>query len=145
MWIDATTHAREWISTTTAMNLLRHMIEDYDSDQDVKHLVDTYDWFFVPVVNPDGYAHTWIVPESFSYGGFEGRLWRKNRRINKGSKCIGVDLARNNDNFWARRNPDPCSEEYEGPYAASEPENRAIQKELMRISPHLLQLLTLHS
>ena len=35
------------------------LIDDYSSDATAKRLVDTYDWYFLPVVNPDGYSHTW--------------------------------------------------------------------------------------
>lgn len=35
------------------------LIDDYPTDADVKRLVDTYDWYFTPVSNPDGYVYTW--------------------------------------------------------------------------------------
>jgi murein tripeptide amidase MpaA len=35
------------------------MVDNYPTDPDVEQLVDTYDWYFTPLVNPDGYAHTW--------------------------------------------------------------------------------------
>jgi murein tripeptide amidase MpaA len=31
----------------------------YGSDSEITALVDQYDWKFVPIANPDGYAYTW--------------------------------------------------------------------------------------
>jgi len=55
-------------------------------------------------------------------------MWRKNRRINKGSSCVGVD---NNRNWGFKFNTggssnNPCDEAYHGPTAFSEPENTAL-------------------
>ena len=30
----------------------------YGNDSDVTYLVDTYDFHFLPIVNPDGYVYT---------------------------------------------------------------------------------------
>ena len=35
------------------------LIDDYPSDAKVKELVDKFDWYFLPVANPDGYNYTW--------------------------------------------------------------------------------------
>lgn len=35
------------------------MISGYGSDSTVTGLVDAYDWYFAPVLNPDGYVFTW--------------------------------------------------------------------------------------
>jgi len=37
------------------------LIDDYPSDPEVKKLVDKYDWYLLPVVNPDGYSYTWTT------------------------------------------------------------------------------------
>ena len=37
------------------------LISTYDSDAIIKQLVDTYDWYILPVINPDGYVHTWTT------------------------------------------------------------------------------------
>lgn len=29
------------------------------TDENAKHLMEKYDWYFVPVVNPDGYEYSW--------------------------------------------------------------------------------------
>ena len=31
----------------------------YGSDAEITALVDQYDWKFIPIANPDGYAYTW--------------------------------------------------------------------------------------
>jgi len=38
---------------------LLQLVDFYPGDADVQHLVDTYDWYLMPVVNPDGYTYTW--------------------------------------------------------------------------------------
>ena len=38
---------------------LTQLIDDYPSDAEVKELVDKFDWYLMPVVNPDGYSYTW--------------------------------------------------------------------------------------
>jgi len=35
------------------------LIDDYPRDPEVKELVDKYDWYLLPIVNPDGYSYTW--------------------------------------------------------------------------------------
>jgi len=35
------------------------LVDNYRSDPKVKELVDKYDWYLLPIVNPDGYSYTW--------------------------------------------------------------------------------------
>ena len=45
-------------------------------------------------------------------------MWRKNRRVNKGSSCVGVDLNRNYGFKWmvnGGASDDPCNDRYAGP------------------------------
>ncbi|CAG0881815.1 unnamed protein product [Darwinula stevensoni] len=121
-WIDGGIHAREWISPATSTYIMREFVENYDVHKDV---VDLYDWYFLPVVNPDGYE----------YSQTENRLWRKTRSDHDSpSGCIGVDSNRNFDFHWMESgaSSDKCSEIYAGPEAESEPENRAIRDFLMQ-------------
>ena len=37
---------------------LFQMVTQYANDSDVTYLVDTYDFHFLPIVNPDGYVYT---------------------------------------------------------------------------------------
>ena len=34
------------------------MLNEYGSDRDSRFMVDTFDWIWVPVANPDGYQYT---------------------------------------------------------------------------------------
>lgn len=134
-WIDATIHAREWISTATAVKIIDHLARGGDSD--AERLVDKYDWYIMPVVNPDGYSFTFT----------DDRYWRKNRHPNAGYDCVGVDLNRNLDVEWGTEGVShfPCSELYCGPHAASEPEIIAVQNEARHLASGLQGWLSMHS
>lgn len=69
IWIDGGIHAREWISPASVTFMLRQLVEVQNPDD--ADLLDKLDWYFLPVVNPDGYEFT-RAP-----GG--DRLWRKTR------------------------------------------------------------------
>jgi len=118
LWFDGGIHAREWISTATVIYMLGHIVSDHATDPDIKALLDQFDIYVLPLLNPDGYVYTWTTD----------RMWRKNRRINSApfTKCVGVDLNRNWDYHWGDSNETsdtfPCSEAYRGPSAFSEVE-----------------------
>ncbi len=86
-------HAREAITLSQLLDFATHLCENYGSDDRVTHLVDNREFWFVPVVNPDGVLYN----EQIAPGG--GGLWRKNRRDN-GDGTIGVDLNRNFGFMW---------------------------------------------
>ncbi|XP_076350463.1 carboxypeptidase A2-like isoform X3 [Tachypleus tridentatus] len=58
VWIDSGIHAREWISVTTAVYIATQLVEKYNSEKDVKVLVDSYEWYIMPCANPDGYEYS---------------------------------------------------------------------------------------
>ena len=110
----ATHHAREWVSTTMAMYLIRYLADSLSPA-----LRDGRDVWVIPVANPDGYQYS-----------FDGeRLWRKNRRRNPDG-TVGVDLNRNYPAFWGRdevgSSPNTAAETYRGTGPASEPEVAAL-------------------
>jgi len=119
--IDSTIHAREWIATSSNVNFMDKMARQYGSDAEVTDMLDKFNFFFLPVVNPDGYSYTWT----------NDRMWRKNRAPNSGSPCVGTDLNRNYDYQWgeAGASSNPCSETYHGDSPASEPETQVIQEQ----------------
>lgn len=59
-------HGREWIAPTTALFILKQLVENYQTN---KGVVDSLDWYIMPLANPDGYEFSHI----------SDRFWRKNR------------------------------------------------------------------
>lgn len=118
--INATQHAREWISTSSTMYLARTLVESDDATVDA--LRSELAFVIVPVANPDGYVFTWE----------EDRLWRKNRRDGH-----GVDLNRNWPVAWGGQGSsgDPASNNYRGAAALSEPEAAALAELAAGLSP----------
>lgn len=49
-----TVHAREWISAPVVEYLALNLLTEYGNDEDVTELVDSYDYWIFPFVNPDG-------------------------------------------------------------------------------------------
>lgn len=113
-------HAREWISVEVPLLLGKYLVENYDSNAEVRQLVDNCETWIVPLVNPDG----------LEYSIHFYRYWRKNRRDN-GDGTFGVDLNRNYDYMWGYddegSSPNSYSEVYRGPESFSEPEIQAIR------------------
>ncbi|RSM52792.1 zinc carboxypeptidase [Actinoplanes sp. ATCC 53533] len=126
-------HAREWITPEMTRRLMHHVIDGYGTDPALTKLLNTTELWFLPVVNPDGY--------DFTFTSEDNRLWRKNLRDNNGDGEItlgdGVDLNRNFAEKWGYDNegssPDPSSETYRGPSAASEPETKALDALFKRV------------
>ena len=124
-------HAREPISLSETIFYMWYLLENYESNEAIKRIVDNTELYFIPVVNPDGY----IFNQTTNPDG--GGMWRKNRRpFNDG--LFGVDNNRNYD-YWKENDPfqsvwntlgvsaDATGETYPGTAAMSEPENLAIQ------------------
>jgi carboxypeptidase T len=127
-------HARELVNPDALVTLATRMCQSYTGNTDivlggktyaastVKLIVDTMDVFMLPLVNPDG--RTYVQAPSGD------PWWRKNRRVNAGSPCQGVDLNRNFDFLHASgigTSASECSEVFRGPGAFSEPETRNVR------------------
>jgi len=138
LWFDGGLHAREWIATGAVTYMLGHIVSGHETDADIKNLLNDFDLYVMPLLNPDGYVYSWE----------EDRMWRKNRRINSGSKCVGVDLNRNWDYHWGDStdfsDTFPCSEAYRGPSAFSEVEVLNVANFLASI-PKLEGYINFHS
>ncbi|WP_030670374.1 M14 family metallopeptidase [Streptomyces rimosus] len=119
-------HAREWITPEMTRRLMQYYLAGYGKDPRLTKILDTTELWFVLSANPDGYDYTFESPQN--------RMWRKNLRDNNGDGKItpgdGVDLNRNFSYKWGYDNegssPNPSSETYRGPAAASEPETKAL-------------------
>ncbi|XP_072039386.1 carboxypeptidase B-like isoform X1 [Amphiura filiformis] len=109
-------HAREWISPATVLYLAKYLVE---GGADAKDLLQKFDFYVIPVLNVDGYSFTWT----------DNRLWRKTRKPNEGSPCMGTDPNRNFATGWGGigSSNEPCSDIYHGTKAFSEPEVAAIR------------------
>lgn len=117
-------HAREPESLSQLIYFMWYILENYDTDPNIKAMVDNTEMYFVPMINPDGYRFN----QSTNPAG--GGLWRKNRRINK-DNYVGIDLNRNYGKYWGYDNSgssnDPQSDVYRGTSAFSEVETQAMK------------------
>ena len=152
--VTGTHHAREWASLTATLNMGEKLLENYNSDEEIKKRVDNAEIWIVPLVNPDGYE----------YSRNNDSFWRKNRRpvypsdvppeisefmtpSSDGTLGYGVDPNRNYydgnpdhigfyrppwdkaDNIWddfSSTSDIPRRDTYRGPEGASEKEIQAL-------------------
>lgn len=54
--MDATMHAREWVTTPVALYSIHRLVEDLRAED--YDLMENIDWIVLPIVNPDGYVYT---------------------------------------------------------------------------------------
>lgn len=89
VWLDALTHAREWITGTTMLYIIDQLVAGRGKQRfgGTQPVAFTKNYIIVPVVNPDGYVYTWTT----------NRMWRKNRSRaamrSPDSKCVGVSIT----------------------------------------------------
>ena len=124
---DAIHHAREPASLSQLIYYMWYLLENYDSNADVKQIVDNTELYFIPVLNPDGYLYNQVTNPNG--GGF----WRKNR-----FNTHGVDNNRNYDHYpngnsaaatWGGpgSSNNTGDQTYHGTSAFSEVENQAMK------------------
>jgi len=130
-------HAREWISVMVPMWIADKLVYEYDTNPQIRSLVDRVEWFIIPIVNVDGYAYSWSTD----------RMWRKNRHAPPpGSSCYGVDDNRNYGVGWGGggSSSNPCDETYRGTAAFSEPETAAM-RDFTLAHPNIVVTMSYHS
>lgn len=113
---DSGQHARELPPAEISLRLAATLTDHYDSDAEIRTLVNSRDTWIVPVVNPDGRAN---VQAGDTY-------WRKNLRKNSWG-ARGVDTNRNSDDHWAKGNGNPWADDFHGKAPTSEPETQALR------------------
>lgn len=96
-------HAREWISVSTTLYSLYHILIHHNRAAEHAILRDL-DFLIVPIMNPDGYVYTWE----------HDRLWRKNRQDTGVPICQGIDIDSAFPYHWKPSGGTPCSELYAG-------------------------------
>lgn len=98
-------HAREWISISSSCFILFQLLSDYENGNlSVKRYLENLDFFFLPVMNPDGYEYTWKSE----------RLWRKNRQKTFNPRCPGIDIDHSFGFHFTSGFESPCSDDYSG-------------------------------
>ncbi|CAH4038111.1 unnamed protein product [Pieris brassicae] len=116
--IDAAMHGNEWITAEFVTYLANELVKaDKAMSSKLRRVAHKYNWFLIPVANPDGYV----------YSMKNDRLWRNNRHI-ENNNTIGVDLNRNFDYSFCTQgaNKEPSKDYFCGSKDFSEPESRAI-------------------
>ncbi|XP_045490049.1 carboxypeptidase B-like isoform X1 [Pieris rapae] len=136
VWLDASIHSREWISTAVVTYLAEFIAKNFQ-----KHpkSITNKDWHIVPVLNPDGYVFTHT----------KDRMWRKNRAHHEGER-VGVDLNRNFSYGWGNNGDQGSSGEptnvfYRGPAPFSEPETAAVRDTILGSASPFKVFLSFHS
>lgn len=138
IFMDCGFHAREWIAVSTCVWMMDRIVQDYrNGDALLKSILAKYEIHIAPLVNPDGYEYSHV-----SY-----RMWRKNRKVNPNSSCIGVDLNRNFGYKWLTggSSTNPCSDTYAGPSADSELETKAVEQAILAKAGQWDAYLTIHT
>lgn len=131
-FINCGIHAREWVSPATCMYMIKQIISKYGKDLSVTEMLDKMDFVIMPVLNVDGYAFTWEQP-----GNPRNRFWRKTRKLNQGTTCIGTDPNRNWDYKWGLpgASNEPCDNDYRGTKPFSEVEVKNVAEYLRKNRP----------
>ena len=128
IFVIAQHHARELNSPHMVIGAMQRVVAAYATDPAIQAVVDNYELYFVPMVNPDGVDHVWNVDE----------FWRKNRRQNSNGS-FGVDLNRNYPFLWGQcgASTNQNSGTYRGPAAASEPETITMRNAIETLRPEI--------
>lgn len=126
--IAAQHHARELNSPVMVIEAMRRVLGAYATNPALQNVVNSYELYFVPMVNPDGVDYVWNTNAN----------WRKNRRANGGTS-YGVDNNRNYSFLWGLCGSSTVttSETYRGPSAASEPETLVMRNLVARLRPEI--------
>ncbi|KAJ8944095.1 hypothetical protein NQ318_019433 [Aromia moschata] len=134
VFLEATIHAREWIAPAVQTYILNEFLTSNNAS--VRQLAESYDWYFFPIFNPDGYEYSHTTD----------RMWRKTR-VPHSILCAGADPNRNWNYHWgvAGTSASPCSDAYRGPAAFSEPLVRSAAEFIESVAEKLVAYISFHS
>uniref|UniRef100_A0A674K2F7 Carboxypeptidase A3 n=1 Tax=Terrapene triunguis TaxID=2587831 RepID=A0A674K2F7_9SAUR len=138
IFMDCGIHAREWISPAFCQWFVKQAARTYGKDKIMTHLLDSLNFYVLPVFNIDGYVWSWT----------QDRMWRKNRSKNSSTNCTGTDLNRNFAAAWGTTgfiSDDPCDETYYGPAPESEDETKAVATFIRNHLSSIKAYLTIHA
>lgn len=136
IFIESNTHAREWLTSASTTWIINELL--VSTDPEIQALLNNFNWYIFPVVNPDGYEYSHTTD----------RMWRKTRSP-QGPICWGTDPNRNWDNHWQLggygSSDNPCADTYAGPTAFSEIETKSLSNFLLSIKDEIKIYLSFHS
>ena len=117
-------HSREPGSLSETLFYMWYLLENYGTDPEVTYLVDNVEMYFVPMINPDGYARNEFTDPN------GGGMHRKNRNPAHGTTNRGVDLNRNFSYQWGTTGVsfNQNNDTYPGTGPFSEPETKNMKK-----------------
>src|SRR5262245_4562018 len=141
-WADGNIHAREIATPEVVMRMIDYLLNNYDTDADVRWLVDYHDIWLMPEVNPDGHH----IVEAGGDGN-SPYYYRKNGNNVGGGACswpptpfdhFGVDNNRNFPFEWGccgGSSDCVCDQTYRGTSEGSDPEDMAIVNMIRTLVP----------
>lgn len=88
--ITAATHGDEQITTETLLLFLEELLGKLATDPQTKTLLDNHQLFFIPVVNPDGYAKQ----ERYDHGIDPNRVYPWPERPDAGKSLASIDALK---------------------------------------------------
>ncbi|XP_058520271.1 carboxypeptidase O [Ochotona princeps] len=137
IWMDCGIHAREWIAPAFCQWFVKEILQNYQDDSRMSRLLNSLDFYVLPVLNIDGYIYSWTTD----------RLWRKSRSPHDNGTCFGSDLNRNFNASWcsigASKNCQDLTFCGTGPM--SEPETKAVASFVESQKENIVCFLTIHS
>ena len=135
LYFCGTHHAREPLSLEVSMAILIHLLENYSTNTEVTNLLNNFQIWIVPLVNPDG--HKVVIDQTDVW-------WRKNIRDNDNNHQVstddnygygndGVDINRNYGWEWGyiSATDNISYPTHHGSAAFSEPETQAFRDFLL--------------
>jgi hypothetical protein len=134
-FINGLIHAREPMGMECCLRFMDYLLSNYGTDPSVTWLVDNREFYFVPIINADGYEYNRQTDPN------GGGMWRKNRHGN------GIDLNRNWGYMWGYddngSSPYTWDETYRGTGPFSEPETQSMREFID--SRHFKIIMNFHS
>ncbi|WP_395375495.1 M14 family zinc carboxypeptidase [Marinicella sp. W31] len=127
VFIMSAVHAREYATAELNTRFAEYVLDQYDSNADLRWMIDHHELHLLLQANPDARKQAET-----------GLLWRKNTNqayCAPNSNQRGADLNRNFPFEWATTTPDQCMDIYAGASASSEPEITAIMNYVRTLFP----------
>lgn len=127
LFVMSAIHARELTTAELITRFAEYLVQSYGTDADVSWILDHHEIHLLLQSNPDGRKQAET-----------GQFWRKNVNNNHcgNTSSRGADLNRNFPWEWGgAASTNPCSDTYQGPTPASEPEVSSVVDYVRSVFP----------